>query len=238
MKKRILTVLCVIMLVTGFAIRVYPDIRTWQNANVNADFLEQQEISTAALYEDVIADILRRAEEVNEALRQLPEDARFNIAHEAEVPSDYMYILNVGGTMARLEIPRISLDLPIFHSTRSDVLDVGIGHIEGTSFPIGGESTHAAFTAHTALPTARLFCDLEGNVQYGDLFFITVLGTRMAYEVDQILVVLPHEIESLRIQPGEDLVTLITCTPPTVNTHRLLVRGRRVPYVSAYVEAE
>lgn len=131
--------------------------------------------------------------------------------------------------MAQIEIPAIDVLLPVFHTTRTDDLKRGIGHMEGSSFPIGGPSTHAVLTGHSGLTYYRLFTDLEELV-IGDIFFITVLNDRLAYQVDKITVVLPHEIEELKITEGADYVTLITCVPVYINTHRLLVRGVRIPY--------
>jgi len=218
------------MFVLGIAVVFYPNIRTRINARAQAEILEQHQEEVAALYDEYIAGHFLRADEVNMGLSLLPEDGTLYLAQHAILPHDYNEILNVGDVMARLLIPVINVDLPIFHTTHPDVLEIGVGHIEGTSFPIGGESTHSALTAHAGLPTARLFTDLEQGVDIGDYFFIDVLDRRLAYRVDQITVILPHEIEHLRIIPGEDLVTLITCTPYTVNTHRLLVRGSRVEF--------
>ena len=138
--------------------------------------------------------------------------------------------------MGRIQIPVIGVDLPIYHGTHSASLDRGVGHLEGTSFPIGGENTHSVLTAHTGLPNARMFTDMEGNVNIGDKFFIDVMGRRLAYEVDHIEVIYPHMVESMRIFPGQDLVTLMTCTPYTINSHRLLVRGRRIEYIPYMAE--
>jgi len=216
------------MFILGFAIFFYPTYGNWRITNTHVALLEQYEEETAALYEYQIEEMIQRAEEINEHLSQLEPEQPFVIGTLADLPEDYAEILNLNEIMGHLEIPVIDVNLPIFHTTHPDVLARGVGHLEGTSFPVGGEGTHAVLTTHSALPTARLFSDLEDNVGYGDLFFVTVLGRRLAYEVDQILIVYPHEIESLRIFPEEDFITLITCTPRTVNTHRLLVRGRRI----------
>ena len=143
------------------------------------------------------------------------------------VAEDYADILNIGGTMARLEIERIDVGLPVLHGTSPDVLVNGVGHLEGTAFPIGGYGTHSVLMTHSGKRTATLFNRLH-ELDYGDRFVIYVLDRRLVYEVDRITVILPHEIEHLRADPYADLVTLITCTPIHVNTHRLLVRGVRV----------
>jgi sortase A len=129
--------------------------------------------------------------------------------------------------MAYIEIPKLNLTLPIYHGTDETVLRVAIGHILGTSFPIGGKGSHAVLSGHRGLPSARLFTDIDQLVE-GDTFMIQVLDETLTYQVDQILTVLPQEVSALRIDPNQDYVTLITCTPYGINTHRLLVRGHRV----------
>jgi len=238
MKKYLPTLLVVIMLLFGFALLFYPDVSTWMNSRQQAGLIDEYERNVAALQQAQIDALFRRAEEINEDLSHLPPDAPLLITHWAPLPDDYMQILNVGGMMARVEIPAIELSLPVYHTTTNRALDRGVGHLEGTSFPIGGYNTHSVLTAHSGLPNARLFTDLEGNVTEGDVFFIHVLNRTLAYKVDQVLVVWPHEIEALRIEPGADLVTLITCTPYGINTERLLVRGRRIPYETAVAIVE
>lgn len=149
----------------------------------------------------------------------------------AEGTMSYNDLLNLSGNgiMCFLEIPCIDVDLPVYHGTSEKVLNEGVGHLENTSLPVGGESTHAVLSAHTGLVDKRLFTDLT-LLELGDLFFVKVLNETLAYEVDQILVVEPTDLEALSIVPGEDLVTLVTCTPYGINSHRLLVRGHRVPY--------
>lgn len=144
----------------------------------------------------------------------------------------YDQLLNPTGNeiMGYLEIPKINVRLAIYHGIGPDALENGCGHIEGTSLPIGGESTHSVISAHRGLPSAKLFTDLD-QMEVGDIFYINVLDETLAYKVDQILTVLPEETESLAIEEGKDLVTLVTCTPYGVNSHRLLVRGERTEYV-------
>lgn len=131
--------------------------------------------------------------------------------------------------MAYLEIPKIGQSLPVYHGTSNEVLEQGIGHLPGTSLPVGGESSHCVLSGHRGLPTKKLFTDLD-QLKPGDQFFIHVFGDDLAYEVDNIQVVEPTQIDGLSLQPGQDLVTLVTCTPYGVNTHRMLVTGHRVPY--------
>ena len=133
------------------------------------------------------------------------------------------------GVMGIIKIPCIDVSLPIYHGTSSDTLEKGVGHLQGTSLPIGGKSTHSVLTGHSGLSRAKLFTDLTA-IKEGDLFFIHVAGRRLAYKVDDISVVLPEEMSKLTIEKGKDYCTLVTCTPYGVNTHRLLVRGIRIPY--------
>ena len=137
--------------------------------------------------------------------------------------------------MGYLRIPAIDLVLPIYHGVSGEVLEKGAGHLPGSSLPVGGSSTHAVLAAHSGLASQRLFTDLE-QVQLGDQFFLSIMGTDLAYQVDQILVVDPNDASALAIVPGQDYVTLMTCTPYGTNTHRLLVRGRRIPYTEEVVE--
>lgn len=148
--------------------------------------------------------------------------------------ADYESLLCITseGVMGFVEIPSISLSIPIYHGTSDAVLEKGAGHLQGTSLPVGGESTHSVLTGHTGLSNAKLFTDLT-ELEEGDIFFLNVMGEKLAYEVDQIKVVLPSELNDLQVIPGEDYCTLLTCTPYGVNTHRLLVRGTRTDYQEA-----
>ena len=136
------------------------------------------------------------------------------------------------GVMGFIKIPCIDVSLPIYHGTSEAVLEIGAGHLQGTSLPIGGESTHSVITGHTGLSSAKLFTDLT-ELEEGDMFFLNVMGEKLAYKIDQITKVLPEEISNLKIENGKDYCTLVTCTPYGVNTHRLLVRGERTDYVEA-----
>ena len=151
-------------------------------------------------------------------------------------PLAYAEQLTVGGVMAYVDIPKISVYLPVQHGTEAETLERAVGHVVGTSLPVGGSSTHAVLSAHSGMASAKLFSDID-QLTEGDAFYIHVLGNTLAYEVDSINTVLPTDISLLQIEEGKDLVTLVTCTPFGVNTHRLLVRGRRVSYVPAQ-EAE
>ncbi|MBD9224563.1 MAG: class C sortase [Clostridiales bacterium] len=145
-------------------------------------------------------------------------------------PLAYAQQLTVGGVMAYVDIPPIGVYLPVQHGTDADTLEKSVGHVVGTSLPVGGSSTHAVLSAHSGMASSKLFSDID-QLEQGDNFYIRVLGDTLAYEVDAIHTVLPTDTSLLQIEEGEDLVTLVTCTPFGVNTHRLLVRGHRVPYV-------
>lgn len=147
-------------------------------------------------------------------------------------PLAYAQQLTVGGVMAYIDIPKINVYLPVQHGTGAEALEKSVGHVVGTSLPVGGSSTHAVLSAHSGMASSKLFSDID-QLEKGDAFYIHVLGDTLAYEVDSINTVVPTDTSLLQIEEGKDLVTLVTCTPFGVNTHRLLVRGHRVPYVPA-----
>lgn len=182
---------------------------------------------------NVIRAVLEEETETSE------NETESDAALKTEEENRYDRLLNPAGNgiMGYVKIPVIDVELAIYHGVGSEALEKGCGHIEGTSLPIGGEGTHAVLSAHRGLPSAELFTDLD-QVKEGDLFYITVLDETLAYEVDQILTVLPDEVEALAIEENEDYVTLVTCTPYAVNTHRLLVRGKRTEYVEPELEKD
>ena len=239
MKKHMPTILVVLLLIFGLTLLFYPDFSTWYNSRIQAGIVDDYTRYVAEMPREHIYEQFRRAEEHNADLARLEPGFPFVVGHMALglLPEDYTEILNVRGTMGQIQIPKLNINLPIFHTTHESVLHRGAGHLEGTAFPIGGYSTHSVITAHSGLPNARMFTDmLNDNIGVGDQFFVEVLDRRLAYEVFYVQTVLPHEIESLRVVPGEDLMTLITCTPYAVNSHRLLVHGRRIPYVPYMAE--
>jgi len=230
MKKILPKLTVTLMILSGLGLLLYPDISTWYNGRVQVGLVQTYDEDVAEMNDAYIEAHFARAREYNNALSGVSIEDPFVVGSGAVLPPEgYFDILNIRGVMAHIEIPQIDILLPVFHGTSMETLDRGIGHIEGTSFPIGGEGTHAVLTGHSGLPHARMFTDLE-EIVIGDLFFIAVLDYKLAYQVDQIIVVLPHEVESLRIAQDADYVTLITCTPYTINTHRLLIRGSRIPY--------
>ena len=229
MRRGFSTFMLIIMLIAGVGFFVYPDVASWWNGRSQRGMVVLYYEEVAQMREDQRDSVLRRAQEYNAARPEISISDPF--ADVYDLPATYLETLNVAGTMARIEIPAISVNLPILHGTSTSVLDVAAGHLQGTHMPIGGYDTHAVITAHSGLSNARMFTGLlDDNVGIGTMFFITVLDQRLAYVVDEMRTVLPHEVDALRVYPGRDLVTLITCTPLAVNSHRLLVRGTRVPY--------
>ena len=225
MKKALPVLAVVLIFVLGLGIMLYPAVANYLNAQsqtVAIDQYEEAARANTAYYEG----LLEQAQAFNEGVLKRGTLAVMTEAEKAEYNS--LLNLNGDGVMGYIEIPKLDLRLSIAHGTDEDVLQKMVGHVEGTSLPVGGESTHAVLSAHRGLPTAKLFSDLD-LMQVGDRFTIYTLNQALTYQVDQITVILPEEIEALAIEPGKDYVTLMTCTPYAVNTHRLLVRGVRVP---------
>ena len=203
------------------------------------------EIHTA--YEEVIQQAdnsaLLRAKELaiayNESITPGAADDAYSQAALLEASVDYEAQLNIAGngTMGYVEIPKINVNLPIYHGTGNDSLERGVGHLLGSSLPVGGESTHAILTGHSGMATQKMFTDLSQLI-LGDVFYLHVLDETLAYQIDNITTVLPYDTSLLGVTSGEDYCTLVTCTPYGVNTHRLLVRGTRIPYEEAEVLVE
>ena len=225
MKKKLLTLLIVILLLSGMSLMLYPVVSDHLNRMSRAGDISAYVASVADTGEDDYRMILDRAVKYNEQLASKP-------AHwvlDDEETADYESQLDVAGKgiIAYIEIPKLNCSLPIYHGTGDDVLQIAIGHLAGSSLPVGGKSTHCVVSGHRGLPSAKLFTNLDKLCE-GDVFTVRTLNEVLSYEVDRISIVLPTETEKLQIVPGEDLCTLMTCTPYGVNTHRLLVRGRRV----------
>ncbi len=225
MKKRLSNFIIVLMLIVGISLILYPSFSNYWNSlrqsRVITDYLQAVNKIDAISYDN----ILRRAKEYNEKLYENGNTLVLNDDQRAEYEKQLDILGN--GMMGYIEIPKIQCFLPIYHGSTDAVLQVAIGHLEGSSLPIGGESTHSVLSGHRGLPSSVLFTDLD-KMKTGDTFTLQMLGETLVYEVDRIATVLPHEIQSLAIEEGEDYCTLMTCTPYGINTHRLLVRGRRV----------
>lgn len=224
MKKQFSTILLVLVFLVGLSVMLYPTVSDAVNRAHQSRAVVDYERSVQEMDEKDYSTWFFGAEHYNAALSADPEA----LYRPEELP-DYAGILDVTGTgiIGYISIPKINVSLPIYHGTEESVLQIGVGHLEGSSFPIGGPSTHAVLSAHRGLPSARLFTDLD-KLEEGDTFEVTVLDRVLTYEVDNISIVLPQEAEGLLVQEGQDLVTLMTCTPYGINSHRLLVRGRRV----------
>ncbi|WP_366180850.1 class C sortase [Actinomyces timonensis] len=237
--RRLMTALPVLLVLIGVGVLIYPVVATQHN---NADQQRLAEMYASHVEEsgeDVIAQQRAAAEEYNAHRESSPVLDPWLESQRPDTPQyqEYLSQLNLDEAMGRIVIPSIHSDLPIYHGTQSDTLAKGVGHLFGTSLPIGGASTHSVLTGHTGLGTATLFDHLT-DLKKGDSFYVFVLGKTLKYEVADIRVVLPSETESLNQVPGRDLVTLITCTPYGVNTHRLLVTGERVPMDPVTADAE
>jgi sortase A len=224
-KRHLTTLLLILIFLIGLALVLYPTVSNWWNSfhasKAISDYAEQ----VASLDDDAYDALWAEALAYNQSLK-LREGVFVSTPEQKE---RYPQVLNPGGNgvMGYIEIPSLDVSLPIYHGTDEAILQVAVGHLEWSSLPVGGEGTHSVLSGHRGLPSARLFTDLD-DLRVGDLFIIRVLGEIMSYEVDKILIVEPHEMDGLRVEPGMDLCTLVTCTPYGVNTHRLLVRGHRV----------
>lgn len=233
MKKWIFPLLLGLGFLLGLGITLYPAVSNYlleRNQSVAMQgYIEEQE----KVPDEVSEELKEEARAYNKKLREgtVVLTDPFDPDALKYVTDDYEKMLDPDGSgrMGYLEIPSIEVYLPIYHGTSEGVLQSGIGHLGNTSLPIGGENTHAVLSGHTGLPNARLLTDLD-KLQEGDQFYIHVLDGTLAYEVDQIKVVEPDDISDIFIEEGEDYVTLVTCTPYGINSHRLLVRGTRVPY--------
>lgn len=223
--------LLVVLVLFGTGTLIYPDLSHWHHSRRHHAMIQTHSEGLELLQVEEIAYELQRAVAHNASLGGIEVEDPFAVGSGVVLPMDYYRILNVDGMMGRIEIPRIGVDLPIFHGTSSEVLDRGVGHMVHTPFPIGGYGNHSILSAHTGLANHRMFNDLPLLVE-GDKFIITVLNHRIAYQVDDINVVLPHEIELLYTDENHDWITLVTCTPYGINTYRYLVRGFRIPYVA------
>ena len=224
----------------ALGITLYPMISTWYNERHQAEV----HIHYQEKVEQVDNTKLIEAKELAVAYNQtiLPgaqDEDSFSKEALLSASENYGSLLNLAGDgiMGYVEVPKIGVTLPIYHGTNNSTLERGVGHLLGSSLPVGGESTHSVLTAHSGMASAKMFSDLD-RLKIGDVFYLDVLGEKLAYQVDQIKTVLPYDTTFLQTEIGNDLCTLVTCTPFGVNTHRLLVRGTRIPYEEAEVIVE
>lgn len=229
MKKHLPTILIIVMFLAGGAVFLYPAISNYLYQKNGTKALTQQTEKLSAISPERIAEEKELVKRYNDSLFEnavvLTEP--FDPDAYPITDGEYTELLAFDEIMANIEIPAIGVDLPIYHGTKEETLQIGVGHLENTSLPIGGETTHAVLSAHCGLPSARLFTDLN-LLKEGNIFRIHVLDETLTYQVYKIQTVEPEDNSSLFIQEGEDIVTLITCTPYGKNTHRLLVHGRRI----------
>ena len=229
--NRVLTVICLVLFLAGAAALLYPAVSNWMADRQHDAIIAANQTAVAKEDTSAIDAAWQEAVRYNESLIGQPVHDPFVPGSGYAIPANYNEVLNVNGdgVMGSIEIPKIGVDLPIYHGTGDDSLSRGVGHIESTALPIGGPSTHAVLTGHRGLPSAELFTRLD-ELQPGDTFVLTILGRKLAYKVTGTDTVLPDQLESLAVQDGRDLVTLVTCTPYGVNTHRLLVHAERTEY--------
>ena len=237
--KRTTTILTASILVflTALGITLYPIISNYVNHKYASKIYTEYEEMIQNVDDTSLKDARRLAEQYNNALAPVSAYEQESLS---EASQNYDTLLNMGGNgiMGYVEIPSIQVNLPIYHGTDSETLERGVGHLLGSSLPIGGDSTHSVLSGHSGLAGRKMFTDLL-QVKEGDIFYLHVLGETLAYQIVSLNTVLPYDTSLLGITPGADLCTLITCTPLAVNTHRLLVTGERIPYESAQeIQAE
>ncbi len=228
MKKRksnLITVFLILILLAGLSLLLYPTFSDYWNSfhqsHAIASYVEQIAELDSDTYERLWAD----AQAYNQSL--VGKANRYDMTDEERARYESLLDVSGNGIIGYIEIPSIKCELPIYHGTDEAILQIAVGHIEGTSLPVGGADTHCVLSGHRGLPSARLFTDLDKMV-VGDTFMMRVLDETLTYEVDQIRIVLPEEMDDLEIEEGKDYCTLVTCTPYGINTHRLLVRGHRI----------
>lgn len=225
--KKIRVIFCVIIFMTGLGIASYPFISNMVAQRHASQVVKDYETNLEEMDEEKIDAMKEAAKKYNEQLSNVVSVDDEN--ENNEQGESYADLLNIGESLGYITIPKIDVNLPIYNGTSQDVLSKGVGHMEQSSYPLGGESTHCVLTGHRGLPSAVLFTDLD-KLEIGDEFYLHVLDEILAYKVDQIKVVEPNESGDLEIIDGKDYCTLVTCTPYAINSHRLLVRGERTEY--------
>ena len=235
MRKHVSTITTVLVFLAGLSLLLYPTVSNYWNSKHQTQAVAEYSDRIEKMDEQEKKQAFEQAEKYNETL--ISDSGRFTPTEEQD--EWYKSLLDIDGTgmMGYITIPEIDCKLALYHTVDASVLQVGVGHMEGSSLPVGGSGTHCVFSGHRGLPSAKIFTDLD-QMKNGDIFLIHVLGKTLAYKVDQIKTVLPEESSELDIIEGEDHVTLVTCTPYGVNTHRLLIRGIRTEYVEPEEEAE
>ena len=219
------TVFLVLLLLAGVSLLLYPSLSDYWNSMHQTRAIASYAETVSQLDTAQYDEMWKAAQDYNRSLAQ--RETAFALTDEQKVAYESLLDVSGLGVMGYIEIPEIDCSLPIYHGTEESVLQVAVGHLEWTSLPVGGEGTHCVLSGHRGLPSAKLFTNLD-KLAVGDTFLLRVLDEVLTYEVDQILIVEPEQVDALGIVPGEDYCTLVTCTPYGINTHRLLVRGHRV----------
>lgn len=228
MKKKtnhIINILLVCILLVGLSLLLYPTLSDYWNSFHQTQAISGYAEQVTNMDENLCTEMLQEASEYNEAISS--GEIGYTLTDEQKAKYDSLLDISGIGVMGYIEVPKINCALPIYHGTEESALQTAVGHLEWSSLPVGGESTHCVLSGHRGLPSAKLFTDLDKLVE-GDVFMLCVLNEVFTYEVDQILIVEPDDTDALHITDGEDQCTLVTCTPYGVNTHRLLVRGHRI----------
>ena len=227
-KDNYITLLLFLILLAGLSLLLYPSVSNYWNSLHQTRAIATYAEEVANLNQDQYDEIWAAAESYNASLTNRVNAYQLSDAQKEE----YQQLLNVSGigVMGYIEIPSIDCSLPIYHGTEESVLQIAVGHLDWSSLPVGGESTHCVLSSHRGLPSAKLFTNLD-KLREGDIFLLRILDEVLTYEVDQILIVEPQEVGALQIVEGQDYCTLVTCTPYGINTHRLLVRGHRIDNV-------
>ena len=224
MRSKKSTIILLVSFFIGLSVLLYPSISSYWNSKTQSEAIVDYESMLSQYKPEDYTAIFAEADAYNKQLEKLNEP----LVEHNRLP-DYNSILNVGGTgmMGYITVPKISQELPVYHGTSDGVLSVAVGHLQGTSLPVGGENTHCVVSAHRGLPTAVLFTHLD-RMEIGDIFYFTILDRTITYEVDQIRIVKPDDASLIQIKDGKDYCTLLTCTPYGINTQRLLVRGHQI----------
>lgn len=233
-KHRWSDVVRIVVLLIGIVVLLYPTISNYLYEKNSSGIVDHYDDTMEKMTEEERLQILEKARQYNAQLvgnTQIAGDT-FNVGNETTEEYARLLSMDKSGMMGYIIIPEINVELPVYHTTKEAVLQKGVGHLPSSSLPVGGESTHTVLTGHRGLPSRMLFTDLD-QLENGDVFYLKVFGETLAYQVDRIVTVLPKETDDLQIEAGKDYATLITCTPYAINTHRLLVRGKRIPYEEA-----
>ena len=230
MKNKLINIFLILALVAGLSLLLYPTVSDYWNSLHASQAVASYDQAVKSMDEGKYDELLQRAGQYNRDL--FLRGTLFALTDEEREDYNSQLDIDGSGVMGYIEIPTIKVSLPIYHGTSDDVLQVAVGHLEWSSLPVGGESTHCVLSGHRGLPSAKLFTNLD-QLAEGDLFVIRTLDEVLTYEVDRILIVLPSELQALAAEEGKDLCTLVTCTPYGINSHRLLVRGHRIENVEA-----